>query len=154
MPLMDLTYPAGTLATDARDALVDELTTILLRAERAPNTDFFRSIAWVNVHELGGGSFLAAGRPVDQPAFRLQVTIPDGALDDRRKQEFVENATSAIAETAGLEGADLMRIWVIFNEVPDGNWAAGGHIVRFEQLRKAAAAEQEKAGAGAAAVVA
>jgi phenylpyruvate tautomerase PptA (4-oxalocrotonate tautomerase family) len=145
MPMMDLTYPAGALTADARSSLVEELTTRLLRAERAPDTDFFRDITWVYVHELPEGTVLAAGKPVDKPTFRLQVTVPQGALSDRRKQEFVTVATEAVSEKSGLSDADALRIWVVINEVPDGNWGAGGQVIRFEQLREAAAAERAKA---------
>ena len=145
MPLIDVTYPDGTLTPDERTRLADGLTGALLRAERAPDTDFFRSITWVYVHELPEGTVVAAGKPVEKPTFRLQVTIPQGALSDRRKQEFVTAATDAVSEAAGIGEEDGLRIWVIFSEVPDGNWGAGGQVVRFEQLREAAAAERAKA---------
>ena len=134
MPLIDLSYPSGTFTPAARTALVEELTTVLLRAERAPDTEFFRSIAWVNVHELPDGCVLAAGRPVAEPTFRVQVTIPEGALSDRRKQEIVAEATRAVLGAAGLHETGAMRVWVLINEVPDGNWGAGGQIVRFADL--------------------
>src|SRR2546421_13039708 len=134
MPLIDLTYAAGTFTSDGRTALVDELTTVLLRAERAPDTEFFRSIAWVHVHKLPEGTMLAAGRPVSEPTFRVQVTIPQGALSDRRKQELVAEATRVVLEAAGLGESDALRVWVLINEVPDGNWGAGGQIVRFADL--------------------
>ena len=145
MPMIDVTYPAGPLADDSRATLVDELTGRLLRAERAPDTDFFRSITWVYVHELPEHTVNAAGKPVEQPTYRLQVTIPQGALSDRRKQEFVTAATEAVSQAAGLGEDDGLRIWVIFSEVPDGNWGAAGQVVRFEQLREAALAERAKA---------
>jgi protein involved in temperature-dependent protein secretion len=44
-------------------------------------------------------------------------------------------------------------VWVLINEVPDGNWGAAGNIVQFEMLRQAAAAEREQAGQAAAAVL-
>jgi 4-oxalocrotonate tautomerase family enzyme len=149
MPLIDLTYPAGTFTPEARTALVDELTTVLLRAERAPDTEFFRSIAWVHVHELPEGCVLAAGQPVSEPTFRVQVTIPEGALSDRRKQELVSEATRAVSEAAGLTEPDALRVWVLINEVPDGNWGAGGQVVRFSDLVGYAAAEREEAGTAA-----
>ena len=34
--MIDVTYPQGTLTSDQRTELVDELTTTLLRAEGAP----------------------------------------------------------------------------------------------------------------------
>jgi len=146
VPIMDLTYPAGTFTPEDRTELVDSLTTVLLRAERAPNTDFFRSIAWVYVHELPEGTLLAAGKPVEQPTFRLQVTIPQGALSDRRKQELVAEATKTILGTAGIDESDALRVWVLINEVPEGNWGAAGNIIHFEQLRQLAAKEQEQPG--------
>jgi 4-oxalocrotonate tautomerase family enzyme len=144
MPLIDLTYPAGTFTDAARTALVDELTSVLLRAERAPDTDFFRSIAWVHVHELPEGTVLAAGRPVEAPTFRVQVTIPEGALSDRRKAEFVSEATRVVSEAANLGDADALRVWVLIDEVPDGNWGAGGRIVRFADLVGHAERERER----------
>ena len=149
MPMIDLTYPAGAIAPDARATLVDELTTALLRAERAPDTEFFRSITWVYAHELPEGTVLASGRPVTEPIFRLQVTVPQGALSERRKGEFVEAATKVVMEHAGLDEAAGLRVWVVISEVPDGNWGAAGHVIRFEQLREAAAQEREQAGTAA-----
>jgi phenylpyruvate tautomerase PptA (4-oxalocrotonate tautomerase family) len=143
MPLMDLTDPAGALSADTLDGLSEELTTVLLRAERAPDTDLFRTITWLHVHELPQSSVRAAGRPVAEPVFRLDVTVPDGALSDRRKQELVAEATRAISAAAGLSEADAMRIWVLISEVPDGNWGAAGAMVRSEQLRQMAASERD-----------
>ena len=145
MPLIDITYPAGTFEPAQRTELADGLTTALLRAERAPETDFFRSITWANVHELPEGAILAGGRPVEAPTFRVEATVPQGALSDRRKQEFVAAATQLVSEAAGLSEEDGLRVWVLVHEVPDGNWGAAGNVVRFEQLREAAAKEREAA---------
>ena len=76
MPLIDITYPQGTLTPDQRTELANGLTAALLRAERAPDTEFFRSITWAHVHELPQGSVLAAGRPVTEPTFRIEATTP------------------------------------------------------------------------------
>jgi phenylpyruvate tautomerase PptA (4-oxalocrotonate tautomerase family) len=146
MPMMDLTLPEGTLSHDQRTALVDELTTVLLRAERAPDAQLFRDITWVFVHELPAGDVYAAGRPVEQPIVRLEVTTPEGALSDRRRAELVENATRAIREAAGMAEADtLQRVWVVCREVPEGSWGAGGQVVQFKMLADAAAAAREGA---------
>ena len=119
---------------------------MLFRSERAPDTEFFRNITWAYIHEMPEGAVLAAGRPVEKATFRLQVTIPEGALSDRRKQELVSEATRVISETAGLGDTDQLRVWVLINEVPDGNWGAAGSVVEFEQLRQYAAKEREQPG--------
>jgi len=149
MPLIDLFYPAGTFTPEARTELADELTTVVLRAERAPDTEFFRNITWIHVHELPEGTMFAAGRPITEPVFRVQLTIPQGALSERRKQELVSEATRVVSEAAGLGRSDGLRVWVVINEVPDGNWGAGGAIVEFEQLRGYAAREREQPGTAA-----
>lgn len=145
MPLMDLTYPEGTFTPEERDDLAEKLTTALLRAERAPDTDFFRSITWTYVHELPTGTVLAAGRPVSEPTFRLDVTTPEGALSERRRKELVEEATRILLEAAGLAQEDSLRVWVLLHEVPEGQWGAAGQIVQFQQLLEAAKAERAKA---------
>jgi phenylpyruvate tautomerase PptA (4-oxalocrotonate tautomerase family) len=89
---------------------------------------------------------LAAGAPVSEPTFRVQVTVPQGALSDRRKQELVSEATKTVLEAAGLGEGDALRVWVLIGEVPEGNWGAAGTVVHFEQLRQLAAKQREQAG--------
>ena len=145
MPVFELTYPQGALAADTRAKLVDDLTTALLRAERAPDTDFFRGITWSYVHELPEGSVLAGGKPVEEPIFKIDVTTPQGALSDRRREELVVEATRLVREAAGIEDENTLRVWVLMHEVAEGSWGAAGNVVRFEQLREAAKAERDAA---------
>jgi phenylpyruvate tautomerase PptA (4-oxalocrotonate tautomerase family) len=145
MPIMDVTYPEGALSPEARDTLVEELTTVLLRAERAPDTEFFRSVTWVFAHELPQANVYTSGRPAEAPIFRVDTTTPHGALSDRRRQELVENATHAVKRAAGIPDDELLRVFVLCHEVDEGSWGAGGQVVRFAALREAAAAERAKA---------
>jgi phenylpyruvate tautomerase PptA (4-oxalocrotonate tautomerase family) len=149
MPPMDLTFPAGTFDGAARASLPGELTSVLLRAERAPDTDFFRSITWLYMNERPEGAVFQAGRPVEQPTIRLDVTVPQGALSDRRKEQLVSEATEVLLGAAGIPEAESLRVWVLVREVPEGNWGAAGNVVRFEMLKQAAAAERDGTGAGA-----
>ena len=144
MPIMDVTYPQGALTEDQRTELANELTTVLLRAERAPDTDFFREVTWVFMHELPEGAVLTAGRPVEQPIFRVQCTTPEGALSDRRREELVAEATRVVREIAGIAEEDAMRIFVLCSEIDEGSWGAGGQVIHFQQLREIAQAQREK----------
>lgn len=145
MPMIDLSYPKGALSAEQRAELVDELTTVLLRAERAPNTDFFRGITWTYVHELPEGFVFAAGRPVEEPTFRVQVTTPEGALSERRRAELVAEATRVVREVAGIGEEHALRVWVLCHEVPEGRWGAAGQVIQFQQLLAAAKHERERA---------
>jgi len=148
MPMIDVTYPADSISAEQREKLAGDLTAALLRAERAPDTEFFRSITWAIVHEQPAGTMLAAGRPVQAPVVRVEATTPEGALSDRRRAEFVESATKAISETFGIPADQtLTRVWVTHREIAEGSWGAGGQIVQFAQLREMAAAARAEEGA-------
>jgi phenylpyruvate tautomerase PptA (4-oxalocrotonate tautomerase family) len=146
VPIFELTYPEGALEPDARAHLLDELTTAILNAERAPDNGFFRGVTWGYVNELPAGSVVAAGKPVEQPTFKVDLTTPEGALSDRRREEFVVEATRLVRDAAGIPEDEGLRVFVLMHEVPEGSWGAAGQVVRFQQLRELALAEREKEG--------
>ncbi len=145
MPLIDLTYPAGAIDADTREQLVENLMGDLLAAERAPDTQFFRDVTWVFVHELPAEHVFTAGKPVEKPIFKVEATTPEGALSDRRRAEFVESATAHVREAADIPEEDGLRVFVLHREIDEGSWGAAGQVVRFKELREAAAAERAKA---------
>ena len=63
MPMIEFTYPKGAIPADAREGLLDELATRLLAAEKAPDTEFFRSITWVYANEIEPRIWRWAGDP-------------------------------------------------------------------------------------------
>lgn len=143
MPLIDLTIPEGSIPADRSAKLLDELATILLRAERAPDTSFFREITWTYLHEA---KLAVGGRPGGEPRFRVDITVPAGALSERRKGELIAGVHTAVLEAAGLDAqANALHVWTLIREVPEGNWGAAGQPVAFEMLKSAAAAEREGA---------
>ncbi len=147
MPKLDLTIPAEALSDDDQQQLARELGATLLRWEGAPDTEFFRSITWAHVHALPAES-IQTPDGVAEPHAVVEITVPSGALSDRRKAGLVEDVTKVVLEkTDWGEGAGV-RVWTLIQEVPDGNWGAAGQIVRFEQLRDAAKAEREQEGSG------
>ncbi len=148
MPKLDLTIPSDVLTEDSAPELMRELGAALLHWEGAPDTEFFRSITWAHLHELPADA-IQTPDGVAEPHAILYITIPGGALNERRKAGIVEEATKLVLDATGW-GADAgVRVWVLIHEVPDGNWGAAGQVVRFEQLREAAKAEREQEGSGA-----
>ena len=149
MPMIEVTYPKGSLAPEARDGLLDELATKLLAAEKAPDTEFFRSITWVYANEIAAEALAVGGRPGGEPRYRVEITVPERALSDRRKGILVDSVHQAISTAAGLGEEDGLRVWTLIREVPEGNWGAAGQQVRFSQLAEYAAAEREQTAAPA-----
>jgi phenylpyruvate tautomerase PptA (4-oxalocrotonate tautomerase family) len=147
MPRLDLTITADALSDQSKPELMRELGAALLHWEGAPDTEFFRSITWAHLHEVPAEGIQTPDGVADPHAI-LDITIPAGALSDRRKAGIVEDATKLVLDATGW-GADAgLRVWVLIHEVPDGNWGAAGQVVRFAQLRDAAQAEREQEGSG------
>jgi phenylpyruvate tautomerase PptA (4-oxalocrotonate tautomerase family) len=150
MPKIDLTYSAGALSPHAKAELPGKLANTLLKWEKAPDTDFFRSISWTNVHELAPDSSHSGNGPDTRPRFVIDVTTPEGALSDRRREEMTKEMTEQVLEAAGLDAEeDGLRVWILMHEVAEGSWGAAGGIVRFEQLRQAAREQREYSPAAA-----
>jgi phenylpyruvate tautomerase PptA (4-oxalocrotonate tautomerase family) len=143
MPLIELTAPAGALTGAGREGVQRELAETLLRWEGAPNTTLFRSIAWTYLHELPDGAQTTAEDA--EPRFRVDITVPEGTLDDERKEGLVGDVTSLVLRAAGLAEDDAMRVWVLIHEQPDGTWGAGGRIVRYRDLKELAKAQRTAA---------
>jgi phenylpyruvate tautomerase PptA (4-oxalocrotonate tautomerase family) len=143
MPMIELTLPAGVLSAERRRDVQKALAATLLKWEGAPDTAFFRALAWSRVDEVTPGAFAALED--DEPRFRVDVTVPEGALSDRRKEGLVKEATANVLDAAGLSEADALRVWVLVHEQPEGTLGAGGAIVRFAELAALAKAERENA---------
>ncbi|MGA5359712.1 tautomerase family protein [Streptomyces purpurascens] len=132
MPMIRLTAPAGALTEEGRRSVQRDLAGVLLRWEGAPDTPFFRAQAWSYLAELPEGAQTTAED--DAPRFLVEVTVPQGALSERRKAGLVEEATRTVLAAAGLTPDDALRVWVLVHEQPDGTWGAGGSVIRYADL--------------------
>ncbi|MFI6730759.1 tautomerase family protein [Streptomyces sp. R-74717] len=132
MPMIQLTVPRGSLTSEGRESVQGALAGVLLRWEGAPDTPFFRAQAWSYLNELPEGAQTTAEDAA--PRFLVEVTVPQGALSERRKAGVVADATSVVLKAAGLSEADALRVWVLIHEQPEGSWGAGGSVIRFTDL--------------------
>ena len=132
MPQIQLTVPAGALTDAGAASIQATLATTLLKWEGAPDNDFFRAQAWSYLHELPAGAQITAADT--DPRFRVDVTVPAGALNDKRKAGLVKEATEHVLEAAGLGPDEALRVWVLIHEQADGTWGAGAQIFRYADL--------------------
>ncbi|WAZ26142.1 tautomerase family protein [Streptomyces cinnabarinus] len=132
MPMIRLTAPVGSLTEEGRRGVQRELAAVLLRWEGAPDTAFFRGQAWSYLVELPEGAQVTAED--EEPRFLVEVTVPQGAVSERRKAGLVEEATRTVLGAAGLGAEEALRVWVLVHEQPDGTWGAGGSVVRYADL--------------------
>ncbi|GAA4058747.1 tautomerase family protein [Streptomyces shaanxiensis] len=143
MPMIRLTVPSGSLTEESRRTVQRDLAAALLRWEGAPDTEFFRAQAWSYLVELPEGAQTTAED--DAPRFLVEVTVPQGALSERRKAGLVDEATQTVLDAAGLDRADALRVWVLIHEQADGTWGAGGSVIRYADLVALAKGQQADA---------
>jgi phenylpyruvate tautomerase PptA (4-oxalocrotonate tautomerase family) len=143
MPMIRLTVPAGCLTEAGRASVQRELAAVLLRWEGAPDTAFFRAQAWSYLVELPRGAQTTAED--EAPRLLVEVTVPQGALSERRKAGLVEEVTNTVLRAAGPAPDDASRVWVLVHEQPDGTWGAGGSVVRYADLVAMAKAQRADA---------
>lgn len=145
MPMIRLTVPAGALTKEGRTTVQRDLAAVLLRWEGAPDTAFFRAQAWSYLVELPERAQGTAED--DAPRFLVEVTVPQGALSERRKVGLVQDATKTVLSAAGLSPDDALRVWVLVHEQQDGTWGAGGSVIRYADLVALARQNKEQADA-------
>ena len=137
MPMIDVTFVRGSVTDEALSRLADELVTVLLRAERAPDTPFLRDNTVVYLHPLEPGAQLVGGREPGQPRFRVDLTVFEGALSKDRKEQLAADVHEAVCVAAGIDpaGPRAYHVWTLIHEIPEGNWAGGGKVIYYRQVQ-------------------
>lgn len=66
----------------------------------------------------------------------VQISVPEGALNQEQKQELVTRITDVVVE---VEGIPQIRpsVHVLVSEVTDGGWGTGGRAWTLEALKTA-----------------
>jgi phenylpyruvate tautomerase PptA (4-oxalocrotonate tautomerase family) len=139
MPKIQLTALTGALTEQGRASIQADLARTLLKWEGAPDNEFFRAQSWALLNELPAGAVITAEDA--EPRFIVDVTVPAGAVDDKRKAGLVGEVTHLVLDAAGLEADQALRVWVLIHDQADGTWGAGGQIFRYADLIALATAE-------------
>jgi phenylpyruvate tautomerase PptA (4-oxalocrotonate tautomerase family) len=137
MPMIDVTYVRGSVDDRVLTGLTDELVTALLRAERAPDTPFLRDNTVVYLHALQPAAQLVGGREPGAPRFRVDMTVFEGALSQDRKEQLAADVHAAVCTAAGIDprGPRAYHVWTLIHEIPEGNWAGGGKVIYYQQVK-------------------
>jgi phenylpyruvate tautomerase PptA (4-oxalocrotonate tautomerase family) len=145
MPMINLTYVRGSLDDRALAQLTDELVTALLRAERAPDTPFLRDNTLVYLHAVDPAAQSVGGRGEGTPRFRIDMTVFEGAVPQDRKEQLAADVHAAVCAAAGIEpeGSRALHVWTLIHEIPEGNWAGGGKIIYYRQVKGLVADDAE-----------
>lgn len=76
---------------------------------------------------------VVASSPSGRAHYRVAVTTPQGALDDRRRAGLVADVTALVLAAEGSNNTpeNAFRVWVQLHEIAEGSWGAEGRIWRF-----------------------
>ncbi len=137
MPMVDLTLPKGRFQREEQEALAAELTRLIIHWESGTDRPGYDKAAWTFVQEaevidVGG----RPRRPDNRQVYRVVVSVPKGSLDDHRRKGLMNDVARAVIAAEGDEPTveNLMRVWCIVDEVPDGNWGVGPAPMRLRDL--------------------
>ncbi|MBV9090611.1 MAG: hypothetical protein JO044_12025 [Mycobacteriaceae bacterium] len=142
--MLDVYIPEQALPAETEKQLLRQLAEILIEHEGAdPSDPVARSLAKVWLHRPA--AMLHAGETPSAPHYKVIASVPAGQLDDARTASAFAAITNAIlAAEGGRYDQDPLRIWVIGNEIPDGNWGAGGRVVRLADIAAAVLRDPQK----------
>jgi phenylpyruvate tautomerase PptA (4-oxalocrotonate tautomerase family) len=139
MPIIEITYPTNSLNPEQRQKLTTRLTPLIAKWEGQPGNGAVINNTWIIFHEQPLGEFTVGAQPqaLDmQPRYLATVKSPQNAFIPDGKQGLAEELTRAILEAEDKEQpADpFLRIWCIFQDVPDGSWSYGGRILGLREI--------------------
>ncbi|TAI63782.1 hypothetical protein CWO89_22370 [Bradyrhizobium sp. Leo170] len=148
MPLIKVTLPAGLLDDEQKAAVAERLTVEVMKVETGGHdTPGFRAISALLLDEIPAGAWSVGGRFDAGPSAIVEIRVPEGALDDERRATMAAvsyNVLTAISPAlAAVDG--VRRIWTHLVEIGDGNWGAGGRIVRLPDVQQIAMSMPEPA---------
>lgn len=57
----------------------------------------------------------------------VTITAPEKVFTDDQKRQMIAKVTEAMVDVEGEEFRD--KTWVVYEEVPEGQWAIGGKLI-------------------------
>jgi phenylpyruvate tautomerase PptA (4-oxalocrotonate tautomerase family) len=144
MPIIQVYYPQGALDQQHKEMLAQKLTDVLITMEGGAGTRAGRAFASVLMSEVNTDSWFVGGHldatfVAKAGKFLVYVTIPEGYMNAAHKSEVHSSVNAAILEATGhqAEPGAGANILVVINEVPEGNWGAGGKTIGLGTISEA-----------------
>jgi phenylpyruvate tautomerase PptA (4-oxalocrotonate tautomerase family) len=138
MPMIEMFVPAGVLDAETKAKLHRNVGRQILEVEGGTGAPLERAITWMFIHELDGAAWSVGGEPVTgdgQARFLTRVTVPDGSMNDERRERIAARVQHEIVAALGYDPEPINTICLI-NEVPTGDWSGGGMVVDFADVMR------------------
>jgi len=138
MPHIHVTAAESQLNPIQRDAFMEELSNAVLTAENAPiNDPGAQSLVWAYYNALPKSDIYIGGKNIAEPPFRIAVTTPQGALNDKGRKSLVANIGHIVDKYVGAFADGRLNHWAMLYEVNEGSWAGGGNVFPLAGIQAA-----------------
>jgi phenylpyruvate tautomerase PptA (4-oxalocrotonate tautomerase family) len=148
MPFIRVNCPKGALTADQKSRLAPQLVHALIRQEIDPVTDSGTEKTGFMFNEIDPENCFPGGRPLpaDKPFWTVEAFVAASYFSQPRRDEMQHDVAAAFVDVLGddgtvLERGDLriapsylMRLHVVFVEIPEGSWGAGGQTIDTEKI--------------------
>jgi len=138
MPLIILHLPKNSFNAEQKQQFAEKSTQTLLALEGMEGNVKAKNLSWVQFCEFSHNDFYMAGHRVDKPHYRVEVKVFQGTMDAPRKELLTAQLTDLLLNIEATDHnlLNAARVWVMIEEVPDGNWGGAGKIYRIQDLMK------------------
>ena len=139
MPTIDATFPAGTFTVEQKQQLANDLSHALVKWEGTAGDPTAIGRVWVYLNEAVQGSFAVGGTlQFENPQIRyfVNVQVPDGMLNQERKNGLVADVTRILLEAEG-SASDFphsLRVYCLIHEIRDGNWGTANKGLTLKEM--------------------
>ncbi len=138
MPLIIAHIPESVFSETQKQQFAQTATNTLLKIEGMEQNPKAQNLSWVQIVEFAKTDFYMAGHQVDKPHYRLDVKVFQGTMTADKKEQLTHELTELVLNMEGTDHnlLNAARVWVMIEEVPDGNWGGAGRIYRIKDLMK------------------
>jgi hypothetical protein len=138
MALIHLAFTHGALPVSGREALGRQLGRLAYSAEGFESSQLAPELTWTIFDEKPRGTFATAHEGTDKPLYYVAVMTLAGALSIDTKHVLGRQIAQALVEAEGSVATpdNLVRVWVHFGDVIDGDLVVGGESTSLAGLRR------------------
>ncbi|HEX2619328.1 MAG TPA: tautomerase family protein [Phototrophicaceae bacterium] len=133
MPVIDVTYPSGSLNQETQATIATQLTDIVMEIEGTKGIAAIAAGTWLLLHEANPNT-VAVGGKFAPGRYRVEIATPEGTLNMAQKAELIRRVTDTILQIEGTTPDDTQRarVYCLLREIPDGGWGFSGLAITKE----------------------
>jgi phenylpyruvate tautomerase PptA (4-oxalocrotonate tautomerase family) len=150
MPFIRVNYSQGALSAEQKAQLAPRLVHALIRQEIDPVTESGTAKTGMFFNEIDVANCFPGGVPLsehpEKKFWTVEAFVAASYFSQTRRDEMQHEVAQAFVDVLGDDGtvmqagdirispAYLMQLHVVFVEIPEGSWGAGGQTIDTEKI--------------------